>query len=186
MIITPKSLNEINLEFWRKRTLRNNELLSIPEIADIAARRALRSSTYIGLSPCEEIRRERIRNANNLEIELENIEEEFGLEFHARHQRRLRAKGPRGRIVGDKSLTEIIVDVFSDPEKVKLTGKAAWKLLPDAFSQLDIVLSEVLGPSGQPSKDRYTYAFRGRTKSLSRGHFRNLLTQCKKRIHIKH
>jgi hypothetical protein len=61
---------------------------------------------------------------------------------------------------------------------ISLSEKNAWKALPEAMAKFGITLTMI--PGTEIAKDRYSYKFGKKTKTLGRGHFHNLLTKCRK------
>ena len=173
---TPADLNEQNREFWRKRNLRIDALMENHDIAHIAANREIKKAAYVQLATNEVDRNERIRHQINFDVELENIDEEFGSHFRAIAARRANAKKPRGKLVDGKSVSEIVIEVLSSPEMTSLNERDAWEALPKAVVRFGVALNSEPDKM-DPMKDKYSYSFRGGSKRLGRGHFRNLRTK---------
>jgi hypothetical protein len=177
---TPADLNEQHREFWRKRNLRIDALMENHDIVGTAANREIKKAEYVGLATNEVDRNERIRHQINFHVELENIDEEFGSHFRAIAARRANVKKPRGKLVGGKSVSEIVIEVLSSPQMSGLDERAAWDALPGAVARFGVILS-VEHDEKNPEQDKYAYSFRGGVKKLGRGHFRNLRTISRKR-----
>jgi hypothetical protein len=176
---TPADLNEQNREFWRKRNLRIDALMENHDIVGTAAKREIKKAAYVQLATNEVDRNERIRHQINFDVELENIDEEFGSHFRAIAARRANVKKPRGKLVGGKSVSEILIEVLSSPQMSGLDERAAWVALPEAVARFGIELNAV-NDEKDPARDKYAYSFRGGVKKLGRGHFRNLRTTSRK------
>jgi hypothetical protein len=110
---TPADLNEQHREFWRKRNLRIDALMEDHDIVGTATKREIKKAAYVQLATDEVDRNERIRHQINFDVELENIDEEFGSHFRAIAARRASVKKPRGKLVGGKSVSEILIEVLS-------------------------------------------------------------------------
>ena len=178
---TPANLNEQYREFWQQRKVRIDELLEISDIVRIAASREIKKAAYVALATSEADRIERLRHQTIFEIELENIDEEYGPQLRAIHARRASARMPRGKLVDGKSVSDIVIEILSKPEIASLNEWAAWDALPSAFALFGITL--IAGPTqNDPTKDKYSYSFRRGTKTLGRGHFRSLRTKSRKNM----
>jgi hypothetical protein len=176
---TPADLNEQNREFWRKRNLRIDALMENHDIVGTAAKREIKKAAYVQLATNEVDRNERIRHQINFDVELENIDEEFGSHFRAIAARRANVKKPRGKLVGGKSVAEIVIELLSSPQMSRLDERAAWEALPEAVARFGVILN-VEHDEKDPEQDKYAYSFRGGVKTLGRGHFRNLRTVSRK------
>jgi hypothetical protein len=178
---TPADLNEQHREFWRKRNLRIDALMENHDIVDTATKREIKKAAYVLLATNEVDRNERIRHQINFDVELENIDEEFGSHFRAIAARRANVKKPRGKLVGGKSVAEIVIELLSSPQMSRLDERAAWDALPEAVARFGIGLNAV-NDEKDPEQDKYAYSFRGGVKTLGRGHFRNLRTTSRKAV----
>jgi hypothetical protein len=176
---TPADLNEQHREFWRKRNLRIDALMENHDIVGTATKREIKKATYVRLATNEVDRNERIRHQINFDVELENIDEEFGSHFRAIAARRVNVKKPRGKLVDGKSISEIIIEVLSSPQMSGLDERAAWDALPGAVARFGVRLNAEHDEKN-PEQDKYAYSFRGGVKKLGRGHFRNLRTISRK------
>jgi hypothetical protein len=176
--LTPVDLNEQYREFWRGRKLRISELMENRDIVRLAFKREQRKLADMSLVISEAERIQIMRRQVDFEEELERAAEDLGPFLGPIHARRQSAKKPRGKLVDGKSLPQLIVETFSNAEMISLSEKNAWNALPKAMARFGITLTMIAG--SEIAKDRYSYKFQKRTKTLGRGHFNNLLTKCKK------
>jgi hypothetical protein len=173
-------LNAYNREYWRQRKLRCDQLIAIPGIARLALVQANKLARSVSLATSESERIATIRGSDSFETDLELYYDAVGSTLQAEFNRRQKLKEPRGKLLDNKSLAELVIEVFSDPERSKLNGKEAWKALPGLMAKFGIILIEI--DPAVPSKDKYGYEFRDRQKTLSRGHFQNLLSKARRNI----
>jgi hypothetical protein len=176
--LTPTDLNEQYRVFWQNRRLRINELMENKDIVRIAFAREQKKLAYMRLITSEADRFVIFRHQVDFEEELERAAEELAPFLRVINARRQSAKRPRGKLANDKSLSQMIEEVFSKPELVGLCGKDAWRALPEAIANFGITLTEI--PGNEIREDRYSYKFRNKIKTLGRGHFHNILTKCRK------
>jgi hypothetical protein len=176
--LTPADLNEQYREFWRGRKLRISELMENRDIVRVAFKREQRKLADMSLVTSEAERIQIIRRQISFEEELERAAEDVGPLLRVINTRRQNAKKPRGKLVDGKSLAEMIEEVVANPEIVGLSGKRAWRALPKAIAKFGITLTMI--PGNEIAKDRYSYKFGKKTKTLGRGHFNNILTKCRK------
>ena len=175
---TPTDLNEQYREFWQTRKLRISELMENRDIVRVAFKRERRKLADVSLVTSEADRIQIIRRQVDFEEELERVAEDLAPFLGPINARRQNAKKPRGKLVDGKSLPQLIVEIFSSAEMINQSEKSAWNALPKAMARFGITLTMIAG--SEIAKDRYSYEFRNKTKTLGRGHFHNLLTKCRK------
>jgi hypothetical protein len=177
---TPADLNEQYREFWQTRKLRIGELMENRDIVRLAFKREQRKLADMSLVTSEAERIQIIRRQVDFDEELERAAEDLAPSLREIDARRQNAKGPRGKLIEGKSFPQIVEETFSKPELVGLCGKDAWRELPRAIAEFGITLTEI--PGNEIAKDRYSYKFGKKTKTLGRGHFNNILTKCRKSL----
>jgi hypothetical protein len=155
--LTLADLNEQHREFWQKRRLRVSELMENRDIVCLAFKREQRKLADMSLVTSEAERIQIIRRQVDFDEELERAAEDLAPLLRVINARRQSAKRPRGKLVDGKSLSELIVEVFSSAAMISLSEKDAWKALPKAMAKFGITLTMI--PGIEIAKDRYSYKF---------------------------
>lgn len=174
-------LNARNAKCWADWNARDSALLAIPEIASLAAEFVEEGMKHLRLSTHPAQRIKRFHQIQSFHTALEAVAKDIVPGVKALQQRRTLAKAPRGILKNGKTLSQIVIEIFAQPQFSTLSAKDAWNQLPDILQEFDILLTEQFD-ADNPERDKYTYPFRGRTKALGRKHFQNLLTKSRKKI----
>lgn len=145
-------LNARNAECWAAWNARDSALLAIPEIASLAAEIVEEGMKHLRHSAHPSQRINGFYQLPSFHMELEAVAKDIVPAVKALQRKRTLAKAPRGIFKDGKNISQIIIEIFAQPQFSTLNAKDAWNQLPEILQEFDIRLTRLFDRSRQPDK----------------------------------